>query len=98
MRPLLMLTCLFAATSCTTVRDNFRLKGLARASFDLNCPAEQIDYVVLNRPTDERDGLHALGTQVGVTGCNQRTVYVLSGHPKQRWSWSWLSNREVSLY
>lgn len=97
MRSLLILPCVLALSSCLTIRDQFQSNGLARASFELNCPVDQIDAVLLNRPADSvYGGSDSLGAQIGVTGCDKRTVYVLGGDPKNQFSWSWLSNREVT--
>jgi hypothetical protein len=52
-----------------------------RASFELRCPREQIDLVVLNVHDPVLDPHEA--SQMGATGCGQRAVYVLS--PRSGW-------------
>jgi hypothetical protein len=49
--------------------------GLARAAFDLNCPADAIKLVYFNGKPDD---FISIGEQVGATGCGQRAVYILS--------------------
>lgn len=58
---------------CPTVGENFRSQALARASFEMQCPREQLQLTGLNRSLD--DGMNP-GAQVGVTGCGRRAVYV----------------------
>jgi hypothetical protein len=62
-----------AGAGCLTVGDSFQRYGLNRAAFEMQCPAQQLQIVGLNRP------LHAAayaGSQVGVTGCGKRMVFV----------------------
>ena len=43
----------------------------SRASFDLSCPAEELELTVLST-----EGARKLANQIGVTGCGQKAVYV----------------------
>lgn len=86
---------LLVCSSCVTIGEDFRRKGLARASFDLGCSSDEIQFWLLNRAPDDPLTSRAIGAQVGVAGCDKKTVYVLSGDPDSRWSWTWLANREV---
>ena len=72
MRVILVLLAISLSVACVTAESSFKEKGLARASFDLGCPADQIQTNVLVR----NDGLGCAGSQVGVTGCGKKAVYV----------------------
>ena len=52
-----------------------------RASFELNCPAEKLEYTVLQKRAD------GYVTSYGVSGCEKRAVYVISG-------FQWLLNSD----
>ena len=59
----------YLASACATMTAAQRFRessGLERASFDLDCPKEQLNVVTLGKHT----------MQVGVTGCGKRAVYV----------------------
>ena len=43
----------------------------ARASFELSCPQDQLELTVLST-----EGARKLASQIGVTGCGQKVVYV----------------------
>jgi hypothetical protein len=75
-----LLACGVALTSAAcliplTVREHFNQRGLGAASFQLQCPPEQIQVVSLSRPLDE--GITP-GDQVGVSGCGRRAVYMVT--------------------
>jgi hypothetical protein len=57
-----------------TVRTSFSRYSADRAAFELQCPIDQLEIVGLNRSLDDPA---AAGSQVGVTGCGKRAVYVL---------------------
>jgi hypothetical protein len=50
--------------------NKYRNDLLRRATFDLNCPAEKLTLVELQR-------FNEIITSYGVTGCEQRATYVL---------------------
>jgi len=56
-----------------TVRESFQRDALARASYEMRCPADQLQITGLNKGLDET---LINGEQVGVDGCGQRVVYV----------------------
>lgn len=60
--------CLLSAcgSGSTTLRYFRETGGLERASFDLDCPKEQLNVVSLSE----------VGLQAGVKGCGQKAVYV----------------------
>jgi len=43
----------------------------ARASFELSCPQDELELTVLST-----EGARKLASQIGVTGCGQKVVYV----------------------
>ena len=43
----------------------------ARASFELSCPKDDLELIVLST-----EGARKLANQIGVTGCGQKLVYV----------------------
>ena len=56
----------------------------ARSSFDLSCPAESLTLQVLTLvPRSE------FASQVGVTGCGKKAVYVI---PNNRYGEGWIAN------
>ena len=62
-------------------RENKRMQALVeRASFEFDCPAEQLDLRALTRFKLWQNGqirpLTDAGVQVGVAGCDQRGVYI----------------------
>ena len=60
-----------AACAGTTVESTWKDNGATTASFDLQCPVEKIEIVVLERS----DGLGCLGSRVGARGCGKQTQY-----------------------
>ncbi len=85
------------APAWTPVRadDAFRATALSRASFELGCPAEQIQVTPLtaNRCQQRADGPYVCaGEQMGVTGCGKKTTYVFP--PLGRGD-TWVRNGEV---
>lgn len=62
-----------AAMRNPTVRTSFTKDVLPRASFEMQCPKEQIEIVQLNTPLDDYTGG---GAQVGAKGCGKQVVYV----------------------
>jgi hypothetical protein len=55
---------------------SFRKNAMARAEFDLNCVAEQIDATILAWPSNGAWSAVCTGAQVGVRGCGRQAVYV----------------------
>jgi hypothetical protein len=43
----------------------------SRASFELSCPQDELELTVLST-----EGARKLASQIGVTGCGQKVVYV----------------------
>jgi hypothetical protein len=79
-----------AITICgcaTSAVETFRAEGLQRASFEMKCPAEQLQVRELSSGRTLNGNLEG---QVGVSGCGVQAVYV-----KQDVS-SWLRNSEVA--
>jgi hypothetical protein len=72
-RGLLALTTMLAMANCAgiTVESTWKSNGVSTASFDLQCPVEKVDIVVLKR----NDGLGCLGSRVGARGCGKQTQY-----------------------
>lgn len=54
-----------------------------RGSFDLHCPADQLELTIL--AVDERQDWVPFATQIGVSGCAAQSVYV-------RTSSGWVAN------
>jgi len=77
---LVLAVAILGVPACATVGERFRDGGLDRAAFELQCPREQLQVTGLNRTLDqaipEEKGLR--GTQIGVTGCGKRAVYIYS--------------------
>ena len=71
MSKVIAVAALLALSGCVTVEGRFQRDGLKTASFDLGCPEEKIEMVILNR----NDGLGTEGSKVGVKGCGKRTAY-----------------------
>ncbi len=69
---LAILALVFAVSSCVTVESAYTSKGAPTASYDLQCPAEQLQMTVLNR----NEGLGCAGSKIGVRGCGKQTTYV----------------------
>ena len=69
---------------CATVtaESSFKEKALKRAAFELGCPADQLTMTVLER----NDGLGCAGSQMGVSGCGKKAVYVCDR------SQNWINN------
>jgi hypothetical protein len=76
-----------ASTGCATVtvESVYNDSGAATASFDLQCPADQIQMTVLKR----NDGLGCLGSKIGVQGCGKQTTYMCNN------SRAWVRESEV---
>ena len=64
-----------ASLTRPTVRKHFTDEALPRASFEMQCPKENIELVQLGTALDEPV---ANGSQVGVKGCGKQAVYVCS--------------------
>jgi len=64
-----------AAMTKPTVRKSFTDEALPRASFEMQCPKEQIEIVQLATPLDD---YVLTGAQVGAKGCGKQVVYVCS--------------------
>lgn len=83
------LSAILLASACaapSTVQFFRDTGGLERASFDMECPKEQLNVVALK----EMDFAHgADGSQAGVTGCGQKAVYV-------RHKGGWVLNSDTS--
>ena len=62
---------------------DFNQRALPRASFELNCSKERIEVVEVS---PQETGW--VGSQVGVTGCGRRAVYVLTEQ-------DWMNNTGV---
>lgn len=66
---------------CTHGREGFiRYDGLKRATFDLDCPMEQLEVTEIN------------GRTVGVAGCDRKTVYKLVFSGKDTAFGEWIRN------
>jgi hypothetical protein len=68
---------LVGVTACGPTNFSLRDNLAARASFDLNCPKDQLSYV----PLSENE---MFITSYGVTGCGQRAAYLLA--PGNAWT------------
>jgi hypothetical protein len=68
-------------TGCVgvTAEGSFQEKALDRVSFEFSCPKDQLLYTVLHR----NDGLGCAGSQMGVSGCGKKAVYVCTS--RQEW-------------
>jgi hypothetical protein len=77
----------FFSVQCAhvTAESSFAEKGLERAAFDLGCPKDQLNLQVLHR----NDGLGCADSQMGVSGCGKRTVYVCTSGQQ------WIRNSEI---
>ena len=73
------------AAGCVSTGEYFTKRGLERASFEMQCPKEQLQVKGL---TADLDHEVKPGDQVGVTGCGKRLVYVLNP------SGGWLLNSQ----
>ena len=62
----------------------FRFSGgdtlLQRATYDFNCPADQLASQVL-----QRVGMFQIATSVGVRGCGRQATYMRSGGTSGTW-------------
>lgn len=86
MRACLAIASLLLATSgCVTVESAYKSGGAPTASYDLQCPAEQLEMTVLNR----NEGLGCAGSKIGVRGCGKQTTYVCND------SQLWIRETEV---
>ena len=58
-------------SGCGSLNNKAAKESLSeRASFELNCPSEQLDFKVFQKKID------GFVTSYGVSGCNKRAVYV----------------------
>lgn len=65
------------AACVPSLRESFNRDALSRATFELNCPQDQLQMTVLNGNPDS----HPLaGASVGVEGCGKKGVYVYTGN------------------
>ena len=77
---LVVASCSMLAVACTASREQLTATVAERASFDLDCPRNQIeatqlgDTVVIGRTTDT-PGLER--SVVGASGCGKKSVYVV---------------------
>ena len=71
--PLCLWLSLLASGCGSTIAESFRRRGLDRAAFELQCPPEQVELTGLGTPLDSKA---KRGSQVGVSGCGRRLVYV----------------------
>ncbi len=62
-------------TGCLTVGESFKTYALDRAAFELHCAKDDLQVQGLN---GSLEGEPQAGTQVGVSGCGKRAVYVLT--------------------
>lgn len=69
LRFLSVISFVFTLSNCMTTEQHFRQNGLNKASFDMDCPKEKLQIVVLGELS------HGNG-QVGVIGCNKKASYV----------------------
>jgi hypothetical protein len=81
------LLALVAGGCADTLREVFTARALDRASFELRCPREKLTLHELNARLDDRILVVEGGTQVGVSGCGHRAVYVWT-------SSGWMLNSE----
>ena len=70
---------------CVTVESAYQSRGAQAASFDLQCPADQIELSVLER----NEGLGCSGSKIGVRGCGKQTTYICDN------AQSWIRESEV---
>lgn len=71
---------LLFCTGCRSSPETIRRTALQRAAFDLSCPAESLSATQLGDTTRVGASQHSYGaerTVIGVTGCNQKAVYVV---------------------
>lgn len=80
--------CLALSACYTPIRQSFTDHALSRASFEMECPRERLRLTGLNRSLDEDP---IAGAQVGVSGCERRSVYVYS--PSSGWVLNSASHR-----
>lgn len=85
MRVVLVLSLVASLLGCVTAESSFRDKGLTRAAFELSCPAEELQVDVLHR----NDGLGCAGSQVGVSGCGKKAIYVCDR------AQNWINNTQI---
>lgn len=70
MKSIVVLLILLLSTSCA-IQEKQLGAVTKRASFDLNCPQNNLSTTMLNSSE--------FGTAVGVTGCGQRATYIVQG-------------------
>jgi hypothetical protein len=67
-----LVTIVMAALCIGCGHDKRAMKTVtSRASFDLSCPAEELELRVLST-----EGARKVANQIGVTGCGKKAVYV----------------------
>lgn len=68
-----LLVSAMAVTLCVACgHDKRAMKTVtSRASFELSCPQDELELTVLST-----EGARKLASQIGVTGCGQKVVYV----------------------
>jgi len=68
----LLVTVVLAVLCIACGHDKRAMKTVtSRASFDLSCPQDELELTVL-----ATSGARRLATQIGVTGCGNKAVYV----------------------
>lgn len=80
MQPRLLAVVVIALTSCSSSLETIRRTAVQRAAFDLGCPAESLSASPLGDTTHLGRTPQTYGverTVVGVTGCQQKAVYVV---------------------
>jgi len=69
---MLLVTTMAAALCVACGHDKRAMKTVtSRASFDLSCPQDELELTVL-----ATSGARKLASQIGVTGCGNKAVYV----------------------
>lgn len=82
---ILLLTVTTASCAIATAREYFRKEGgIKRASFDLQCPEDQLELHELNGEKAK------IGSQIGVRGCGKQAAYVFT------WEAGWVANSTAS--
>lgn len=85
MRSSPLLCAVLALAACVTAPETIRRTAVQRAAFDLSCPAGSLQATQLGDTTHLGRTASTYGverTVVGVTGCQQKAVYVVEcGQP-----------------
>ena len=64
---------------CTTAEKSFQSEGiLDKVAYKFNCPKDQLKVDVLTR----NEGLGCAGSEIGVSGCGHREIYVCNENQK----------------